>query len=113
MSKKGFDLKVLVPTDDGFNISENGVENALYYLMYYVSSRSYQLAGKIKSRELFKNQKFDIKIFKHLLALEQVELILNCSGINFDLSCKINIVTENNISILLNDLIDEIDKKKS
>lgn len=113
MPDKGFDLKVLVPTDDGFNISENGIEEALHYLMYYVSNRSYQLAGKIKTRELFKNQKFNIETFKQFLDLEKVELILNCAEINFALSCKINVASENSISLVLNDLIDEIDKKKS
>lgn len=34
MADKGFQLKVIIPTDDGFNISDKGIEKASYYLIY-------------------------------------------------------------------------------
>jgi len=36
MPEKGFDLKVLIPTDDGLTISKNGIQGALFYLFYFI-----------------------------------------------------------------------------
>lgn len=102
MADKGFNLKVLIPTDDGIIISSKGIEKASHYLMYNLSNRSYQLAGKIKTSEYFKNQKIELAIFNDLCDQNNIDKIIDYtefSGIE--------------ISEILNRLIDIIDKKTS
>ncbi|NOQ23908.1 MAG: hypothetical protein GQ564_00970 [Bacteroidales bacterium] len=102
MAEKGFNLKVIIPTDDGLIVSSKGIEKASYYLMYNASNRSYQLAGKIKTSEYFKNQKFDSTTFKNLCDQNNVDEIVDCKDF-----------TSSEISEVLNKLIDFIDKKTS
>ena len=102
MADKGFNLKVLIPTDDGLIISSKGIGKAGYYLMYNVSNRSYQLAGKIKTSEYFKNQEFELAIFNDLCDQNKIDKIIDY--IEFPSS---------EISEILNGLIDNIDKKTS
>lgn len=100
MADKGFDLKVLIPTDDGLLISANGVEKAKYYLMYNLSNRSYQLAGKIKTTKLLEDkQAFSIKI-ENLILLEKIDKVIDFRD-----------YPNTEISEILNSLIDLIDKK--
>lgn len=113
MPEKGFDLKVLIPTDDGFYISENGIENAKYYLLYNLSNRSYQLAGKIKAQELYETNIFDFENFIQFLELEGIELIIDLTENKCSQFYQFKIVSEKDISLVLNALINEIDKKRS
>ncbi len=113
MNNKGFDLKVLIPTDDGFTISENGIMQAMYYLLYYVSNRSYQLAGKIKTSEIFNKKKFNLTDFSNLLKVEKIDVVLAFSVIDIKIPFEYKIVNEEDISTCLNQLIDELDQKKS
>ena len=113
MPEKGFDLKVLLPTDDGLTISKNGIQKALYYLLYNVSNRSYQFAGKVKTIGWYPNKRFCVTDFNRLLKEEKIDLVLTLSSITPDIACKYIIVDEKEISANLNQLIDETDKKKS
>lgn len=108
MADKGFELKVLIPTDDGFNISNKGIEKASYYLMYNISNRSYQLAGKIKTADLFENFEFDSKVFITEIENRNVDKIVCNTQSLFD----VEIVSETDIGIVLNNLIDIVDNKK-
>lgn len=105
MADKGFDIKVIIPTDDGLTLSENSFETALYYLMYNVSNRSYQLAGKLKQSEL---NETDINT---LVQKESVDVILSNKSIQ---NCTIKVLKPEftEINKLLNHLIDQIDQKK-
>lgn len=109
MADKGFEIKVLIPTDDGLTISENSFEAALYYLMYNVSNRSYQLAGKIKTRELRDSNILD-KV-NQLVNREKVDFIISNSAI-LGINCKHIKVELSEINQILNNLIDKIDQKK-
>jgi|SRR6056297_1425763 len=113
MPEKGFDLKVLIPTDDGLTISKNGVQQALYYLLYNVSNRSYQLAGKIKTSEWYRNLNFNEDNLYNLLMEEGIDLILTLSPIGIDMPCDNKITDDHDIGVSLNHLIDTIDKQKS
>ncbi|HKL08136.1 MAG TPA: hypothetical protein VJ896_05130 [Bacteroidales bacterium] len=113
MPEKGFDLKVLLPTDDGLTISRNGIQEALYYLLYNVSNRSYQFAGKVKTSEWYPDKRFSVTDFSRLLKEEKIDLVLTLSSIIPDIPCEYLIVDEKEISTNLNQLIDETDKKKS
>ena len=100
MADKGFDLKVIIPTDDGLMISSRGMGNASYFLIYNVSNRSYQLSGKIKTSEYFENQGFNIAIFDDLCYENKIDKIIDCAEF-----------PSMEISEILNLLIDNIDKK--
>ncbi len=113
MPEKGFDLKVLIPTNDGFTIAKNGIEKALYYLMYNLSNRNYQLAGKIKAQALYEANFFDFENFIQFLELEGVELIIDLTENKCSQYYQLKIVSEKDISLVLNNLIDEIDQKRS
>jgi hypothetical protein len=113
MADKGFQLKVIVPTDDGFNISDKGIEKASYYLMYNISNRSYQLAGKIKSTELFESSEFDFTIFKSEIEKANVDKIICIKQSELKQGIDVTVVSEKEIGIVLNYLIDIIDKKES
>lgn len=113
MPEKGFDLKVLIPTDDGLTISEKGIQEALYYLFYNVSNRSYQLAGKVKTVEWYQEKNFCITDFKKLLTKEKIDLVITLSAIDINIPCKNKIIDNEVIAVSLNQLIDSIDKKKS
>ena len=102
MAEKGFNLKVIIPTDDGITVSSKGIEKASYYLMYNVSNRSYQFAGKIKISEYFINQEFDSTIFRNLYDQNKVDKIVDYKDFQ-----------SSEISEVLNNLIDIIDKKTS
>lgn len=110
MADKGFDLKVLIPTDDGFNISDNGIKNCRYYLMYNISNRSYQLAGKIKLKEFYAKG-FNINSLQDLLETENIDIILTVHQKLYDL--PYDHVKNKEISIVLNGYIEFIDKKKA
>ncbi len=110
MADKGFDTKVLIPTDDGFNLSDNGIENCCYYLMYNISNRSYQLAGKIKLKDFY-TEKFDINQLQKLLNEENIDIILSTNKVLYDLTY--NLVNDKEISITLNNYIGLIDKKSA
>lgn len=105
MADKGFDIKVLIPTDDGLTISENSFETALYYLIYNVSNRSYQLAGKLKQSEL---NEIDIQT---IIKKEKIDLIIGNIS-NKDINSKVLTPKFTEINQLLNHLIDQIDQKK-
>ncbi|MEA2105736.1 MAG: hypothetical protein U9P82_03315 [Bacteroidota bacterium] len=113
MPEKGFDLKVLIPTDDGLTISKNGIRGALYYLFYNVSNRSYQLAGKIKTAEWYQEKKFRITDFKMLLTKEKIDLVLTLSATDINLLCRVKVINNDDIALNLNQLIDSIDKKRA
>ena len=113
MADKGFDLKVLIPTDDGFSISENGLEKSRYYLMYNLSNRSYQLAEKIKVVDFYTQSKFNTKELKQLINDLKIDRIVNINNELFDdCTCKIIVIGKNDIGRSLNLLIDQIDKKE-
>ena len=113
MADKGFDLKVLIPTDDGLTISENGIKQAMYYLLYNVSNRSYQFAGKIKTSEFFNKKNLNLKDFNNFLSEEGIDTVLTLSAIDFKIPCEYKMINEVDISTSLNQLIDEIEQKKS
>jgi|SRR6056297_206778 len=113
MPEKGFDLKVLIPTDDGLTISENGVQQALFYLLYNVSSRSFQLAGKVKTSEWYPNLDFNIDILYKLLKEENIDLVLTLSTIGIDIPCDNKVANNPDIGINLERLIDITDKKRA
>jgi hypothetical protein len=102
MADKGFNLKVIIPTDDGITVSLKGIEMVGYYLMYNLSNRSYQLAGKIKTSEYFINREFDSTVFRNLCDQNKIDKIVDYKDLQ-----------SNEISEVLNELIDIIDKKTS
>lgn len=110
MADKGFDLKVLIPTDDGLTISENGIEKSKYYLTYNISNRSYQLAGKIKCMELYKLKAFELNKLENLIDNEKIDLVICLKTLNSKLSFDVVIETE--IGLVLDSYIDKLDKKK-
>lgn len=105
MADKGFDIKVLVPTDDGLTISENSFETAWYYLMYNVSNRSYQLAGKLKQSERNKSD------FNTIVMKENIDFIISNTAIQ-NSNIKVFKPEFSEINQILNDLIDQLDQKK-
>jgi hypothetical protein len=107
MADKGFDLKVLIPTDDGLTISENGIENALYYLSYNISDRSYQLAEKYKADEIFESNIFNWQEIKELCSQNKIDKFLCINSISQN-SLEYLVVEKNEISVILNILIDQI-----
>lgn len=109
MADKGFDIKVLIPTEDGFTLSENPFTNVPYYLMYNLSNRSYQLAGKIKTRELKESD--IINQINQVLIKEKVDFVIT-NSMNPNINCKFIKAEFTEINQLLNSLIDKIDKKK-
>ncbi len=109
MADKGFDIKVLIPTDDGLTITENSFESALYYLMYNVSNRSYQLAGKIKTREI--KGSVLIHEINQILEKEKIDFIVSNSK-NSSIRCRFIKVESSEINQMLNNLIDQIDQNK-
>ena len=108
MADKGFDLKVLVPTDDGLTISENEIENALYYLSYNISDRSYQLVEKYKADEIFESNVFNWEEIKKLCNQNKIDKLLSINFISQN-SVEYLVVEKNEISVILNILIDQID----
>ena len=108
MADKGFHLKVLVPTDDGFTISKNGIEGALYFLTYNVSNRSYQLSEKVKHTNIFNNQ-FNWSILADYCNEHLVDIILNNKTTNLLKGIKVKVVEPSEIGAFLNQLIDIID----
>ncbi|MCK5171502.1 MAG: hypothetical protein KAQ75_16605 [Bacteroidales bacterium] len=110
MADKGFDLKVLIPTDDGLTISLKGIEKAPYYLFYNVSNRSYQLAGKVKTIEYFNDIADFIEKFNELIVIEDIDKIID-NQTNASIKCDFLKVDCNEIGEILNDLIDKIEKK--
>ena len=113
MADKGFDIKVLIPTDDGLTISENGIEQARYYLTYNLSNRSYQLADKVKTSDFYLDSVFDLLKFTELVTLNKIDLILTVNPEhNLNLSIKILPVLETDIGKNLIQIIDQIDKKE-
>ncbi len=113
MADKGFQLKVVIPTDDGFNISDNGIEKASYYLMYNISNRSYQLAGKIKTADLYINSEFDFTLLRTEIEKANVDKIICNKQFELLLDYEVLYVKEKEIGIVLNNLIDLIAKKES
>ena len=109
MADKGFDLKVLIPTDDGLVISEKGIAEANFYLMYNLSNRSYQLSGKVKTLDFFKTKMVKDKL-NHLLVSENIDAIVEMER-SLVLDCVFIKTPKLEINEILNNLIDEIDKK--
>lgn len=109
MADKGFALKILVPTDDGLHVSENGIENPRYYLVYNISNRSYQLAGKVKCADFFENI-FSFDKLKELVVDEKIDLVVSNHTLEKDIPHEIAKIQE--INQLLNWFIDQIDQKK-
>jgi hypothetical protein len=105
MADKGFDIKVLIPTDDGLTVSEKSFESALYYLMYNVSNRSYQLVGKVKQSELNKAD------FNIILSKENIDFIIS-NTVFHNSNIKVLKPDFKEINQMLNNLIDQIDQKK-
>jgi hypothetical protein len=112
MADKGFELKVLIPTDDGFNISNKGIEKASYYLMYNISNRSYQFAGKIKTAELYVNAEFDFTVLKAEIEKAKIDKIICNKQFGMLLEYEVLFVQEREIGNILNNLIDIVDNKK-
>ncbi len=110
MADKGFDLKLLVPTDDGLTISEKGVEGAMYYLSYNISNRSYQLAEKYKVANIFISSSFNWVTIKQLFDQHNIDKLLTVHSIS-EPDVNYLLVESNEISVLLNELIDKIDHK--
>lgn len=111
MADKGFDIKVLIPTDDGLTISNKGIEKAAYYLMYNVSNRSYQLAEKIKFSELFTDQQFDTSVLEKFCNQNSIDIIVNPLLTEFKIKIKVIHETQVEIGEVLNHFIDQIDEK--
>lgn len=102
MADKGFALKVLIPTDDGFSISENKLEKSKYFLLYNISNRSYQLAGKIKVSDFADSSITLSDNLDKLVLKEQIDKIIEYKDFS-----------SSEINVILNSLIDIIDKKTS
>ena len=113
MADKVFNLKVLIPTDDGFNISEQGIEKSKYYLLYNISNRSYQLAGKIKTKELYELGNLSFTKLRELALNENLDLILSKKAVKTDIGIPLDIIVEDRINEILNSYIDIIDKKSA
>lgn len=111
MADKGFDIKVLIPTDDGFTISENEIDKAKYYLSYNLSNRSYQLAGKLKSAEVIQTNSNNLDDLNSLILKENIDFIIHDDA-NANISCKFLKPKLKIISEILNKIIDQIDQKK-
>jgi glycerate-2-kinase len=111
MADKGFDLKVLIPTDDGITVSLKGIEKAPYYLFYNVSKRSYQLAGKVKTFDYFNNTTSFVIKFNELIVTENIDKIIN-NQTNASIKCDFVKADFNEIGEMLDDIIDKIDKKE-
>lgn len=108
MAEKGFDLKVLIPTNDGLTVSETGVRNCKYYLTYNVSNRSYQFAEKVKRDEIFKSEFFSKELFLNYCKKLNIDKIITITG-SVDIK-HLEIKTEElEIATVLNNLIDKID----
>ncbi|HAF30953.1 MAG TPA: hypothetical protein DCG75_18095 [Bacteroidales bacterium] len=111
MADKGFNIKVLVPTEDGFTISEQGIENAPYYLCYNISNRSYQLAEKHKAREIFNDKSENVTAINDIVIKLKIDFIL-CKTENNAVRCGFIKPQTNEINKMLNILIDMVDQKK-
>jgi len=111
MADKGFNLKVIVPTEDGIKISSKPAEESPYILMYNVSNRSYQLAGKFKARDLLKESQDIITSLNKIIEHENVDLLLGQFS-NQTLNCKFFKADFIDINQLLHSLIEKIDQKK-
>ncbi|HSH53278.1 MAG TPA: hypothetical protein VK982_16245, partial [Bacteroidales bacterium] len=78
------------------------------------SNRSYQLAGKVKTVEWYKGKKIRINDLKKLLTKEKMDLVLTLSAIDINnIPCKNKIIDNEDITVNLNQLIDEIEKKRA
>lgn len=108
MADKGFDVKVLVPTEDGLTISNNKLPEVRYFLMYNISNRSYQLAGKIKSSSYFNVASFNEDL-KRLVLEENIDNVIAKSNDNM---VKFMETEFEEINSFLNFLIDKMDQKK-
>ena len=110
MADKGFDVKVLIPTEDGVTISKNKLDEVQYYLMYNISNRSYQFAGKIKVTDLLAEEKFEDNL-THLITEEKLDIVISKSDMG-KIGIKKRIPIHDNIGDELNLLINIIDQKK-
>ena len=110
MADKGFDVKVLIPTEDGVTISKNKLDEVQYYLMYNISNRSYQFSGKIKVTDLLAEGKFEDNL-THLITEEKLDIVISKSDIG-KTGIKKRIPIHDNIGDELNLLINIIDQKK-
>ncbi len=110
MAEKGFDVKVLIPTEDGVTISKNKLDEVQYYLMYNISNRSYQLAGTIKVTDLLAEGKFQDNLAQ-LITEEKLDIVISKSDIS-KIGIKKRIPKHDDIGDELNFLIDIIDQKK-
>ena len=109
MADKGFDVKVLIPTEDGILISENNLDRVPYFLMYNISNRSYQLAGKIKTKKILTDNGF-LNDINNFIFKEKVDFIISTK--ESELQVKILHPKSHDINEELNLLIDIIDQKK-
>ncbi|PLX16283.1 MAG: hypothetical protein C0597_08095 [Marinilabiliales bacterium] len=109
MADKGFDIKVLIPTEDGIRISTNNLSLVPYYLIYNISNRSYQLAGKIKTKEILTGNGF-LKDIQNYINQENIDLIVSITKSELDI--KIIAPESAEINEELNLIIDMIDQKK-
>jgi len=109
MADKGFHIKVLVPTDDGTTVSENGIESSSYYLMYNISNRSYQLAGRMKTKELFGVNSFSLSVFLDYCSENLVDAVVVLKMHKFDIVQCIE-TNHNEIGESLNLIIDQINQ---
>lgn len=110
MLEKGFDIKVLIPTEDGLTISEKTLVKVPYYLMYNISNRSYQLAGKIKVADILIEGNIKEKL-EQLILKEKIDLLISKNKIAGN-EIKRRIPKYDDIGEELNILIDLIDQKK-
>lgn len=111
MADKGFDIKVLVPTDDGFTISKQRIENAPYYLCYNISNRSYQLAEKLKAKDLFKDKYEKLNVLNAIVKKLKIDFLLQ-NTLDEGLRCKFIKPETIEINKMLNILIDMVEQKK-
>jgi len=111
MADKGFDLKVIIPTEDGINISSKSTEDSPYFLLYNLSNRSYQLAGKLKSRDMLIENQGITGALNKIIVQEKIDLLIgNISSQT--LNCKFLYADFPEINKILHALIDKIDQKK-
>ncbi len=110
MSDKGFEIKVLIPTEDGITISENNLDEVKYYLMYNISNRSYQLAGKTKVAALLAEGEFGDNLAQWI-AKEKLDIVVSKSDIS-NIGIRKRKPMHDDIGDELNLLIDMIDQKK-
>ena len=111
MADKGFDIKIIIPTDDGILVSEKGIKKASYYLIYNVSNRSYQFAEKIKTVDFLSDNQNFIEVLNNFIKVEHIDYIIDFHP-NNKISCDIIKPDYENISEILNSLIDRIEQKK-